>query len=64
MTPCTAQSSVGRAVPMTMMDTTCTAQSGVGRAVPMAMMDTTYDSLHCPVRCWKDSANGNDGYNL
>ena len=58
MTPCTAQSSVGRAVPMdtTMMDTMvmtpCTTQSGVGRAVPMAMMDTTYDSLHCPVKCW------------
>ena len=44
--------------------TPCTAQSGVGRAVPIAMMDTTYDSLPCPVRFWKGSANGNDGYNL
>ena len=56
MTPCTAQSSVGRAMPMAMVDTTydsqCTTQSSVGRAMPMAMVDTTYDSLHYPVKCW------------
>ena len=55
MAPCTTQSSVGRAMSMSMVDTTyapCTTQSSVGRAMPMAMVDTTYGSLHYPVKCW------------
>ena len=55
MTPCTAQSSVGRAMQWQwwiQLMAPCTAQSSVGRAMSMAMVDTTYDSLHYPVKCW------------